>query len=140
MKVYVTQKPLYDALCQRKNIFAVTRMNGDTDVAALSADNCVLPYNAEGLLVDSSNIPHITGGGICKHIISCGMGEKDTLTFSAIGFDRGVMCIQRDIKLSNITLECGEFPVSYDERLSVWQNLVAGFCETLANAPYFKDK
>ncbi|MBE6688671.1 MAG: hypothetical protein E7588_05270 [Ruminococcaceae bacterium] len=137
MKVYVTQKPLYNALCTR-NICAVTKMCGDTDIAALSANNCVLPYDAEVLLVDSSHIPNITGNGRCKHIISCGMGEKDTLTFSAIGFDRSVLCVQRDIKMSNITLECGEFPVSYDERLSVWQNLVLGFCEAVK--PYFEGK
>ena len=99
------------------------------DVCA-AVGNINLSFDVGAILVDSARLPNITGNGKFSCLISCGMSEKDSVTFSALGSMRALLCVQRNIRIAGVTLECGEFPVDYDENLSIWHNLVISLCKT----------
>ena len=84
-------------------------------------------------LIDSTDLPNFSGNGKIILPLSCGMGEKDIVTFSSIDGDRASLCIQRDVKIGNICLDCGEYPNEYDNNLSVWHNLALSFCAAACN-------
>ena len=110
----------------------MNEISQDTDIAVCTEKELFLPYKTGILLVDSSNLPSFVRQINVSAVVSCGMNEKDTVTFSSIDNDRAVLCVQRDIFYGQIALECGEFPVNYDSNLPVWHNVVLGFCEITA--------
>lgn len=137
MNIYVPDKVLYAALCARlKNnpccIF--NRFTQNADIAAVSQKELILKHEVGVLLVDTQNLPRIRGDGRVNTVVSCGMNEKDTVTFSSINNNRGILCVQRDIVCQSFALECGEFPVIYDDNLSIWHNAVMGFIWVLTNS------
>ena len=122
-------KPLFAALSARFAGKACILENHSVDCNILVASKKTC-YNAmcDVCLVDSAELPSLSGKGKIILPISCGMSEKDTVTFSSIDGERGVLCVQRDIKAGKIRIECGEYPIQYDNNLSVWHNLVLCFC------------
>ncbi len=131
MVVYTNDSLLLSALSaylDRKKCTVTNDFPQYADVCAV-VGNFELAFDAGVLLVDSSNLPHISGNGKVSFLISCGMGEKDSVTFSALGSMRALLCVQRNIQIAGVTLECGEFPVDYDENLSIWHNLVISLCK-----------
>lgn len=90
-----------------------------------------LSHDAGILLVNSQNLPVITGGGKVDAVLSCGMNQKDSLTFSAIDRETALLCLQRDVPLGDYTLQSGEFPVKYFPELSVYHNIAMGFCSII---------
>ena len=134
MTIYVTDKLLYSALCARLKYYPCTvtdKFNQYIDIAVATEPQFALTHNVGALLVDSAELPQISGDGKVNIVLSCGMSEKDTLTFSAIDGDTAALCIQRNVNICGITPEMGEYPVFYDENLPLWHNIVISFCEIL---------
>ena len=128
-------KPLFAAISARLVGKALVTDNHSLNCNILVASqNTRYDAVCDVCLIDSSHIPHMRGKGKILLPDSCGMGEKDTVTFSSIDGERAVLCIQRDIKIKNTLLECGEYPTNYDNNLSVWHNLVLCFCTAMTNA------
>ena len=127
-------KPLYAAVCARLSGKACIFENHSLDCNILIASPfTVFNGRCDVCLVDGSELPHFEGSGKIVLPVSCGMGEKDTVTFSSIDYDRAVLCVQRNVKLKNFQVESGEFPVIYDQNLSVWHNLAVSFCIVAAD-------
>lgn len=54
----------------------------------------------------------------------CAMDQKSTVSFSSIGENKAMLSINRTVFLKNSKIEQSEYPVSYDRKLSVEQNLL----------------
>lgn len=127
-------KPLFAAISARFRKKALISDNHSLDCNILVASqNTRYDAVCDVCLIDSSRLPNLSGKGKILLPVSCGMNEKDTVTFSSIDGERAVLCIQRNIKIKNILLECGEYPVNYDNNLSVWHNLVLCFCDAVTD-------
>jgi hypothetical protein len=134
MKIYVADELLYSALCARLNDYPCTvtcKFDQYIDIAVATEPYFVLAYDVGAVLVDSTALPIFSGDGKVNIILSCGMSEKDTLTFSAIDGEKAAFCIQRKVNICGILTEIGEYPVSYDDGLPLWHNIVISFCEIL---------
>jgi hypothetical protein len=54
----------------------------------------------------------------------CAMDPKSTVSFSSIGETKAMLSVNRTVFLKNSKIEQSEYPVSYDRKLSVEQNLL----------------
>jgi len=127
-------KPLFAAISARLANKACIFENNflDCNILVASKNTC---YNAlcDVCIMDGSDFPSLSGSGRIMLPVSCGMSEKDTVTFSSIDGGRGILCVQRDIKVGKGKIECGEYPINYDTNLSVWHNLAVCFCTVAAD-------
>jgi len=60
----------------------------------------------------------------CNSVITCGMDNKCTLSFSSIDYDKALLSINRRIDLKIKSIHQCEKPVDYYEVLTVYENLV----------------
>lgn len=130
--IYAHEKLMYGALRARlagKNGCVTREFTENVDIAIAAEKYINLRHNIKILLVNSEKLPQVSGDGKVSMVVSCGMNEKDTVTFSSIDNDRAVLCIQRNID----DIECGEFPVNYDENISIWHNIAIAFSEWYCN-------
>lgn len=130
--IYAHEKLMFGALCARlsgKNCRVTRKFNENVDIAVATEKYIELRRDVKILLVSSDKLPQIIGDGKVSMVVSCGMNEKDTATFSSIDKDRAVLCVQRNIG----DIECGEFPVNYDENISIRHNIAIAFCEWYCN-------
>lgn len=65
-------------------------------------------------------------------LISGGMSSWDAVTFSSIGEDRAMLCLQQEITLLKKSIVPFEKSVPYDRNYPLFQNLATGFCLSLA--------
>lgn len=56
----------------------------------------------------------------CRQVITCGMRQTDTLSFSCINDDRAVLSLSRSVE----NTQPGEVCVRFRKNLSVYENLV----------------
>ena len=73
-------------------------------------------------------------GGVGAGQVSCGMTPQSTLSFSSIGEDSAMLCLNRTICLKRRVLEPQERRVAYDRRLSVEENLLLAGVELIGEA------
>ena len=68
-----------------------------------------------------------------KSAVSCGMCERDSVTFSSIGDEDAVVCFKRTICFFDKQFEPCEFCVKFDRKRSLYSNLVLGTLRFLVN-------
>ncbi len=64
-------------------------------------------------------------------VITGGMGIEDTVTFSSIGEDRAMLCLQQEIPVGERFIAPFEISVPFDRNYNLYKNLAAGFCLAL---------
>ena len=64
-----------------------------------------------------------------KSAVSCGMCEKDSVTFSSIGENHAMVCLKRNIFFLNSEFEPCEFRVNFDRTKGLYSNLALGTLE-----------
>jgi hypothetical protein len=89
-------------------------------------------YPAASLYLGSEeNFRHIMTsiGGIppFESLVFCGMQAKNSVLFSSVSHESAMLCLQRSVVFQNRELEVGEYPVSYHENGSLYDNLVCSF-------------
>lgn len=65
--------------------------------------------------------------------ISCGMRERDSVTFSSISEDDAFVCFKRKILFFDKEFDPCEFRVSFDRKKGLYSNLVIGALEYVVN-------
>lgn len=89
-----------------------------------------LPYYAKVFLVPgSAEIRSTPRDGI---LLTGGMAQSDTVSFSSIGEDEAMLCVQREICLRNRSIVPFETKVRFDRNFSLYKNLATGFALSLA--------
>jgi len=68
-----------------------------------------------------------------KSAVSCGMRERDSVTFSSIGEDNAMVCIKRKVSFLDRVFEPCEFRVSFDRKRGLYTNLALGTLGYLVN-------
>lgn len=64
-----------------------------------------------------------------KSAVSCGMREKDSVTFSSIGETDAMVCLKRCVNFLNSEFEPCEFRVEFNRSRSLYANLALGTLE-----------
>ncbi|HEX3025647.1 MAG TPA: hypothetical protein VHR42_00230 [Clostridia bacterium] len=68
--------------------------------------------------------------------VTCGMSQKDTVTFSSLDSDRAVVSLQRELRsLSGTTIEPREFPVGFSKQPGEYQLLASAAVLLLSDIP-----
>ena len=65
-------------------------------------------------------------------VLTGGMKSEDAVSFSSIGEDRAMLCLQREIPLGRAFIDPFEKSVPYDRNHTLYKNLAAGFALCLA--------
>ena len=65
-------------------------------------------------------------------LLTGGMSRWDAVTFTSIGEERAMICLQREVTLLGRSVFPFEKPVFYDHRLRLYRNLALGFSLALA--------
>ena len=65
-------------------------------------------------------------------VLTGGMRSEDAVSFSSIGEDRAMLCLQRELNLGQVFIEPFEQSVPYDRNHTLYKNLAAGFAICLA--------
>ena len=82
---------------------------------------CLVPGTAE-------NLPIIPQG----ILLSGGMSREDSITFSSIGEDSAMLCLQKEIFLGGKSIVPFEKKVLFDRNFSLYKNLASAFTFCLA--------
>lgn len=88
------------------------------------AFNCITPGNF---------FPYALRFFNAHNIISCGMSSKNTVTFSSIGDERCMICIQRKISCPDGIVQPSEFHSNLYKGLNLYQNLIVGTVKHLSD-------
>lgn len=88
------------------------------------------PGTAEIFLVPGSSDPcPLPPQGI---LLTGGMAHCDAVSFSSIGEDEALLCVQQEICLRGKNIEPFETKVRFDRNFSLYKNLASGFAFSLA--------
>lgn len=68
----------------------------------------------------------------CGQVLTGGMSRADPVTFSSIGEERALLCLQQEIVLCGQSIVPFERPIPFLRRYSLYKNLAAGFALSLA--------
>ena len=60
-------------------------------------------------------------------LLFCGMAPQDPLTFSSIGEDHAMLCLQQEISLHGYDMGPLEIKIPFDRKYSLYKNLAVGF-------------
>ncbi len=89
-----------------------------------------LPYRAKIFLVPSSaSICSVPKGSL---LLTGGMAHFDAVSFSSIGEEDALLCVQREILLRERNIVPFETKVHFDRNFSLYKNLATGFALSLA--------
>lgn len=103
--------------------------DGRADILIVDEHPCEKPcerLEAEACFLPIHRIRDMIGCFRMKNAISCGMSSKDSVTYSSIGEERALICIQRKIIFLDKVYEPCEFPVFLHKNISEYQNLIVG--------------
>ena len=64
-----------------------------------------------------------------KSAVSCGMRERDSVTFSSIGENQAMVCLKRRVNFLSAQFEPCEFRVPFDRTRGLYANLALGTLE-----------
>ncbi len=65
-------------------------------------------------------------------VLTGGMNPADPVTFSSIGEDRAMLCLQQEIPFAGRNIGPFEKPIEFDRNFSLYKNLAMGFALALA--------
>ena len=68
-----------------------------------------------------------------KSAVSCGMRERDSVTFSCIGEDEAMICLKRRILFLDKEFDPCEFKIHFNRSRALYTNLALGTLEYLVN-------
>lgn len=91
---------------------------------------CSFPCHAEIFLIPgNARIDAIPEEGL---LLTGGMAHSDTVSFSSIGEEDALLCVQREIFLMGKSILPFEQKVHFDRNFSLYKNLATGFALALA--------
>ncbi len=89
-----------------------------------------LPYQASVFLIPgASDSLAIPSRGI---LLTGGMSHSDSVSFSSIGEEEAMLCVQREIHLRGHSIVPFEKKVRFNRNFSLYKNLATGFALSLA--------
>lgn len=89
-----------------------------------------LPCQADVFLLPGSADPrHVPHQGI---VLTGGMAHSDPVSFSSIGDEDALLCVQQEIRLMGQNIVPFEKKVLFDRNFSLYKNLATGFALSLA--------
>ena len=97
------------------------------DVIAIGEKGC--PFMSVKVNGDVVFCPHekpLPNQISCESLIDCGMNEKCSLTFSSVGDENAMLCINRDILYKGKRIEQSEKNFTLIPKLTLYDNIVLG--------------
>lgn len=89
-----------------------------------------IPFHASIFLIPGgADLPILPGRGI---LLTGGMSHSDPVSFSSIGEEAAMLCVQREIRLMERNVEPFEKKVRFNRNFSLYKNLATGFALSLA--------
>ncbi len=89
-----------------------------------------LPYHASVFLIPGiAESPVIPNRGI---LLTGGMSHSDSVSFSSIGEEEAMLCLQQEIRLGGRNIVPFEKKVVFNRNFSLYKNLATGFALSLA--------
>lgn len=89
-----------------------------------------LPFQASVFLIPGvADSPILPSRGI---LLTGGMSHSDAVSFSSIGEEDAMLCVQREICLMERNIEPFEKKVRFNRNFSLYKNLATGFALSLA--------
>ena len=85
--------------------------------------------NIDTCLCPSSRYFDVVSSMRVKSAVSCGMREKDSVTFSSIGESDAMVCLKRRVNFLSTEFEPCEFRVVFDRSRGLYANLALGTLE-----------
>ncbi len=83
-------------------------------------DTCICPSSRFFDVISSMHV---------KSAVSCGMRERDSVTFSSIGESEAMICLKRRVNFLSFEFEPCEFRVPFDRKRGLYENLALGALE-----------
>ena len=83
-------------------------------------DTCICPSSRYFDVISSMHV---------RSAVSCGMREKDSVTFSRIGESDAMVCLKRRVNFLSAEFEPCEFRVNFDRTRGLYANLALGALE-----------
>lgn len=121
------------------------RLRAAEETARITVEKAVVGRAYPLLISDRSHVPSpllaselilLPGGEFIPEtmgtVLTGGMKSEDTVSFSSIGEDRAMLCLQREISLGHTFIDPFEKSVPYDRNHTLYKNLAAGFALCLA--------
>ena len=96
-----------------------------------------LPFTCDLLLVpgDAVFTPFLE----CQLLLTGGMNGEDAVSFSSIGEDSAMLCLQRELRFCGKDIFPFEKPIFFDRNFSLYKNLATGFALSLAELLFGED-
>lgn len=95
------------------------------------------PFRAQVYLVPgSAHIGTLPEEGI---LLTGGMNRADAVSFSSIGEEEAMLCLQQEICFHGQSIMPFEKKVRFDRNFSLYKNLAAGFALSLAHLLFVED-
>ncbi len=106
----------------------------NTSVDVLVVDGCTTlerfaTRRVNTCLCPSSRFFDVVSSMRVRSAVSCGMRERDSVTFSSIGESEAMVCLKRRVNFLSREFEPCEFRVKFDRRRGLYTNLALGALE-----------
>lgn len=89
-----------------------------------------LPYHANVFLIPGIGDSPVTS--IHGIVLTGGMSHSDSVSFSSIGEEDAMLCVQQEIRLGGRNVVPFEKKVRFNRNFSLYKNLATGFALSLA--------
>ena len=119
------------SLCQDFNVYDSCD-NESVDVLVLDGTSILDKYRNRKVntcFCPSSRYFDVINSMRVQSAVSCGMRERDSITFSSIGENDAMVCLKRNILFVDSVYEPCEFRVEFDRKKGLYANLVLGTLE-----------
>ncbi len=109
-----------DEVCVPVDVLVVDGNSTLEKFTSRRVDTCFCPSSRFFDVVSSISV---------KSAVSCGMRERDSVTFSSIGETDAMVCLKRRVNFLGVEFEPCEFRVPFDRTRGLYANLALGTLE-----------